>query len=313
MRLERRTCTSPGECYGAPALRIAAVFVGLSVALGACAVGVDTGIGDGPDGAPPGQDASADAPSSVEASPGDDGPSAPEAGIDATPGTDAGTSSDGGAHDSGPGKDAAGDGAPATDAGGGKDASGTDASGSDGATGADGGAHDGSTTGCPNAGFSGTLATYDLSAQTGAEDSVAPASFATGVTAGVLTRSGTLTAVSGSGSINSSGWSPSVVADPTKYYTFTVTPAAGCTVTLSSLAVSVQASGSGPTQGDVATSADSFATHTGSLPGTGSATVTLTGVSGTKAVEVRVYGFNASSSLGTYRITSTLKVTGALN
>ena len=115
-----------------------------------------------------------------------------------------------------------------------------------------------------------------------------------------------------SGSINSSNWSTGSSADPTRYYTFTVTPAAGCTVTLTSVALDVTASGTGPAHGDVATSADTFGTHTTAFAGTSNTTVTLSSVSGTGAIEVRVYGYGATGSAGTLRISQTLTVSGTI-
>ena len=168
-------------------------------------------------------------------------------------------------------------------------------------------------SGCIGSGYSGALVTFDLSAQAGNETSVAATTSAKGVTGGALSRSAALTAVSGSGSINASGWATMATADATKYFTFTVTPAAGCTVTLTSLALDVKASSTGPTKGDVATSADAFATHTApAFAGTATPSVTLSGVSGSSAVEIRVYGYGASSSAGTLRIQNTMTLSGKI-
>jgi hypothetical protein len=91
-----------------------------------------------------------------------------------------------------------------------------------------------------------------------------------------------------------------------------VTPAAGCSVTLTALALDVKASSTGPASGDVATSADAFATHTASFAGSATPTVTLAGASGTGAIEVRVYGYGATGSSGTFRIENTLTVSGSI-
>ena len=111
--------------------------------------------------------------------------------------------------------------------------------------------------------FAGAIVTYDLSAEPGGEASAAAKSSAPGVTAGALTRSAGLTAVAGSGSINSSGWL--FVESPLLYYTLTVTAPAGCTLSLASLALDLKASSSGPAFGDVATSVDAFAAHRGTF------------------------------------------------
>jgi hypothetical protein len=168
------------------------------------------------------------------------------------------------------------------------------------------------TGGCSGHGTTGTLVTFDLSSQTGSEASAPPTTMVTGIAAGSLTRSSALTAVSGAGSINSSAWGTGATADPTRYYTFTVTPAAGCSVSLTSLALNVQASATGPTKGDVATSADTFATHSASFAGTSTPTVTLSVTSATGAIEIRVYGYGASGSGGTFRIQNTLSLSGSI-
>ena len=169
-----------------------------------------------------------------------------------------------------------------------------------------------SDSGCAGHGTTGALVTFVLSAQAGGELSVAATTMATGVTGGALQRSSVLTAVSGAGSINSSGWGTGASADVTKYYSFTVTPAAGCSVTLDTLALDVKASATGPTQGDVATSADSFVTHATAFAGTSTSNATLT-ASGSSKIEIRVYGYAAGSSGGTFRIQNTLTLSGTIN
>jgi hypothetical protein len=171
-----------------------------------------------------------------------------------------------------------------------------------------------SDSGCVGHGTTGALVTFDLSAQSGSETSAAATTSATGVTAGAaLSRASGLTAVSGSGSINASGWPSGTSADAADYFTVTVTPAAGCSVTLTSVGLDVKASSTGPTKGDVATSADAFATHTTSFAGTATPTVTLTGVSSTGAIEVRVYGYGASGTTGTFRIENTVTLDGSID
>jgi hypothetical protein len=169
----------------------------------------------------------------------------------------------------------------------------------------------GSTT-CAGHGKSGGLVTFDLTAQPGNEVS-APATSAVGVIGGGLSRAAALTAELGSGSINSTGWTTGATASASDYYTFTVTPGAGCTVTLTSIAIDAKASSTGPAKGNVATSADAFGTHTASFAGTSTPTVTLTGVGGTGAIELRVYGFGAKDSTGTFRIENTLTLSGSID
>jgi hypothetical protein len=175
---------------------------------------------------------------------------------------------------------------------------------------AEAGADTGPST-CAAAGFSGALLKWNLVGQSGSETSAAATTTAAGVTGTALTRGGALSPAAGADSINSTNW-PGII-DATRFYTFTVTPAAGCTVTLTSLAVDLSASGTGPTKADVATSIDAFAAHRPSVNANATSTITLPGVSGTGAIEVRVYGYGASGAGGTFRIQNTLTLTGTLN
>ena len=160
--------------------------------------------------------------------------------------------------------------------------------------------------------FSGVLATFDFSSESGDQTSTAATSKAAGITAGDVKRASTLTPVSGSGSINASGWTTSTHVDMSRYYTLTLTPPSGCSLDLTSLSVDSQSSGAGPGSGAVATSDDSFSAKTNfATNATHSAALSVSGSSG--AVEVRIYGFGASSTSGTMRIENTLTVSGALH
>jgi len=158
---------------------------------------------------------------------------------------------------------------------------------------------------------SGVLATYSFTSETGNQTSTAAASSATGLTASALQRSSGLTAVSGAGSINSSGWPTAAQLDATKYYTFTLMPPSGCTLTLSSSAVDAKASSTGPASAAIATSKDSYAaTATVSTSAPSTPTLSVTAATGT--IEVRIYGWAASSTSGTFRLQNTLTISGSL-
>ena len=163
---------------------------------------------------------------------------------------------------------------------------------------------------CPSSGYSGTLAIFDLTGQPGSEVSAAATSTACGIVAGDLTRASAIKAVSGKDSINGSGWGSGSSADGTRYYTFSLTPGAGCSLDVKSVDLDVKASGTGPTTADVATSADSFGKHSASFAGTSSGTTTVS-ATGSGAIEVRVYGYGASGSGGTLRIQNTMSVSGS--
>jgi hypothetical protein len=151
-----------------------------------------------------------------------------------------------------------------------------------------------------------------MTGEPGNEPNVSPRSSASGVTVGALTRAAGLTANAGSNSINASNWTLSSMANPGDYYTFTITPGAGCELSLASLALNVQASATGPLAGEVATSADGFASHTASFATTGSPQVTLSATS-SSAIEVRIYGYGASSAAGTFRLSTGLTLSGSVN
>ncbi|HEY1694885.1 MAG TPA: hypothetical protein VGG39_22095 [Polyangiaceae bacterium] len=263
-----------------------------AVGLASCATGVDSATDDG---TTPAYDAGSPADGGAAGDGSDAGSSHADAGgtPDGAQAPDEGT---------GAGEAGAADGGSTDDAG----------SASDGGAAETGPGSDGGSSTCPGHGTTGVLVTFDLSSQSGSEASAPATKVATSVTSGALTRASGLDAVSGSGSINASGWPTAGSADATKYYTFTVTPASGCTVTLGSLALDVSASATGPKNGDVATSADAFAGHTTSFAGTATPTVTLSGVGGTGAVEVRVYGYGAGGSAGTFRIENTVTVSGTI-
>jgi hypothetical protein len=163
--------------------------------------------------------------------------------------------------------------------------------------------------GCPDT-ITGTLAIYDLSSLSGISTSAPATSTATGITAAAITRSSILKPESASGAINSSNWSLGTL-DSTRYYTFTITPPAMCTMAITGVYLDTASSLTGPANGDVATSADSFTSTSSFTPGSaGTVTVSVTGAMG--AIEVRVYGYNATASGGTMRIENTMTVSGSL-
>lgn len=158
----------------------------------------------------------------------------------------------------------------------------------------------------------GVLATFDFSGEPGDQSATAVKTAATGITVGDVKRATGLTGVSGSDSINSSGWSTSSSVDTSKYYTFTITPDSACSLDITSIAIDSKPSGSGPAKSSLATSKDSFSLKTTFTPGSaGSVATSISGATG--AVEIRVYGYGASSGAGTFRIQNSLTVSGSLH
>ena len=159
----------------------------------------------------------------------------------------------------------------------------------------------------------GTIGSWDTSSAAGSQTSTAGTT-KPGATVGVLTRSNDLTAVAGAGSINSSGWSEATSIDTTVgYYTFSIKPPSGCTVTITGASVETKASASGPDKGAIATSADGF-NHTSSITVSSTDTTSSPSLSVSAAssnVEVRVFGWDAGSTSGTLRIEGQLTLTGS--
>lgn len=159
--------------------------------------------------------------------------------------------------------------------------------------------------------FTGALATWSFTGEPGTQTSTAATSMATGVSAGAVSRSASLTIASGVGSINSSNWPTAAQLDPQKYYTFSVTPPNGCQMDLAMLSTDALSSGTGPAMAVVATSDDSYA-QTSSLSTTAPSTPQLHVNGATTAIELRVYGFAATGTGGTMRLRNTLTLSGTL-
>lgn len=158
--------------------------------------------------------------------------------------------------------------------------------------------------------FTGVLATYAFAGETGSQTQTVATTTATGVTAGPIKRAAPLTATSGAASINSTNWATATTVDLTKFYTFTIAPPASCAMTLTTIAIDVKSSGTGPASGALATSSDNYGTFKTVSTGTPS-TVTAS-VTSSAMVEVRVYGYGASSTGGTMRVQGTLTINGAI-
>lgn len=179
------------------------------------------------------------------------------------------------------------------------------------APGIDGGAHIDGTSGTCAMAFTGALATWNMTSESGTQASTAATSPAPGVTATSLMRATTLMAATGTGSINASGWPTTGQPDPTKYFTLALGAPAGCVLDLTSIAIDVKSSGTGPANATLSTSADAFA-HTDPVS-TSAPTTQPVSVSGAMGmVEVRVFGFAASAATGTMRIQNQLVVSGVV-
>jgi len=161
--------------------------------------------------------------------------------------------------------------------------------------------------------FTGQLVAFDLDQAMGAQADLSASSKAAGLGTTTLRRGGVVT-VPTSHAMNASDW-PSGGVDLTKHFAFTVTPPAGCALTVSSLAVELKASNTGPASAAAGTSIDGFAARQTLTVTSGGGAVVVPFAAGTRAtaaLEVRIFGFDASSSGGTLRLQGTLALTGTL-
>jgi hypothetical protein len=103
----------------------------------------------------------------------------------------------------------------------------------------------------------------------------------------------------------------SAQVDKASYYTLSITPPAGCSLDVASASVDTKASATGPASASIATDADNF-TQTSAVPLNAVSTPALSVAASTAPVEIRIYGWSASSTNGTFRVQNTFSITGTL-
>lgn len=153
-----------------------------------------------------------------------------------------------------------------------------------------------------------TLASYNFAGQPGNQASTAATGVATYLTVSPITRGSTLTAATLANSMDSSKWntttSPSTLAEVLsgdKYYSFTVTPASGHTVSLSQLYFKMTRTSTGPTTWVLRSSLDGFSGDiaTGATNGVINNVSLGSGFEGVaSAVEFRLYAYGTSGGSG---------------
>jgi len=173
-----------------------------------------------------------------------------------------------------------------------------------------------------SAGF-GTLVNYSFIGVPGNQLQISPITTNSNLTASPLTRGTGLMPNEGSDCLNSSDWSTGGT-DFNDYYGFVITPNAGYEVDLTTLAFSERRSKTGIANFQVRVSVDNFASFitlsTIAVPddtSTRSQNIDLTGVSllqnQTNPVTFRLYGYNAKAIGGTWRLDSSLSVSGEIS
>ena len=156
------------------------------------------------------------------------------------------------------------------------------------------------------------IATYDFTGALGSQASTAATGVDPNLTAADISRGAGVTAAAAGSCITSTGWATGTTLSTANndYYTITLTPASGFGLNLTSLVFSTQISSQGPANASVRTSLDGFATDAGAfVPTTTNARVSIplngpSFTSITAPIEVRIYGYNAVASGGTFRIGS---------
>lgn len=163
--------------------------------------------------------------------------------------------------------------------------------------------------------------TFGFDGATGDESSLGPDSQPASLTVSAMTRGAGLLPSSSAGTFSAKGWTTGSAVDLEDYFTFSVSPASGCTLTLTKLVLDERRSGSGITHWSVRSSLDGFnsdlaafavpdnsdtrADQTIALPA-----ADFTGLAA--PVEFRIYGYGAESAAGTWRIDN-VRLDGAVS
>jgi len=128
-------------------------------------------------------------------------------------------------------------------------------------------------------------------------------------TASDITRGSGITAVTGTNTLNSSGWTSGASRDLNDYYSWTLTPSVGYELDLSSLLFTYQRSDTGPTTWQLYSSVNGFTTAYASINfgvygtqsvGTGLSLGAFQNL--TTPLEFRLYAFGATDDEGTFRL-----------
>ena len=151
---------------------------------------------------------------------------------------------------------------------------------------------------------------YDFTGAAGDQVSTAATMAVAGLTAADVFRGSGLTASAAVNSISSTGWSIGGL-DLNDYYSFSVTPQAGWTMTLESITFGERRSLTGIRDWEIRSSLDGFsaALGSGNVPddtSTRNQSVLLPGSFANlgSGVEFRIYGFTAEAAGGTWRLSS---------
>jgi hypothetical protein len=154
----------------------------------------------------------------------------------------------------------------------------------------------------------GVLASWDLTGQPGTQISTNASATLPGVTTLPLARSPALMPAAGTDSINASNWGTAGQPDPASYYTLSLTTPTGCMLSVTSVALDMKSSTTGPSNATVATSEDGFSQN--SNVSTSAPDELSLSLSAATSIEIRIFGFGASAASGTMRVQHQVAVKG---
>lgn len=154
------------------------------------------------------------------------------------------------------------------------------------------------------------LVSYSFTGAAGNEVSFAPDTVPAGLTASAMTRGSGLTGSANSGTFAAANFTTGVALDANDYFTFSLAPAAGMSLTLTRLELDERRSGTGIRNWSVRSSLDGFSQDLGafSVPDDTNTRLNQTTALGAAfqdlahPVEFRVYGFGAEAASGTWRL-----------
>ncbi len=163
------------------------------------------------------------------------------------------------------------------------------------------------------------LINFSFNGSSGNEISFAPDSQPNHLIVSAMTRGSGVTPQSNADTFSGKSWTSASSLDPNDYFSFSITPESGYALSLTSLILDEQRSGTGIRNWSVRSSLDSFSSDlaTFSVPDNTSLrsdqTTTLGGAFTDlpSSIEFRIYGYNAEGSAGTWRLDN-VRVNGSL-
>lgn len=154
------------------------------------------------------------------------------------------------------------------------------------------------------------LINFSFNGSAGDEVSLAPDAQPAHLTISSMTRGSGVIASGAAGTFSAKSWTTGNTADLNDYFSFSITPQAGYELSLTSLILDEQRSGTGIQSWAVRSSLDSFVSDLGtfsvpdntSLRSDQTTTLDASFNSITSAIEFRIYGYEAEGNAGTWRL-----------